>query len=169
MLGYQITHCLLSIQRRAKASFKLLGLFDSSVDFETLETTIGTENSDWCAVLNVDSTHWLLLYYDASRKLIVFADSLGRDLAQYNFSLSSDLQTLVGSGRLIHLPGYQVQEKEARTCGLFVVYWAAQLSGGTSLARIFSAFPPNQQSDNDLRVTQWFREHFPELFSCSWT
>ena len=168
MLGYQITHCLMTIQQKAKAPFRFLGLYDSSVVFATLEQSIGSAVRSWCAVLNVNSTHWLLLFFDAARQLLVFGDSLGLDLAQYNLPLSVELQTVLGAGRLIHLPGYPVQEREARTCGLFVVFWAAQLSRGTPLNQICSVFPPNQRVRNDLHVTYWFQSNFPSLFNSSW-
>ena len=168
MLGYQITHCLVEIKRKASVPFRFLGLFKSTTDFETMKSAYGTEKANWCAVLNVNSTHWVLLFYDVQKELIIFGDSLGMDLAQYNLPLSSALQIEFGAGNLVHLPGYPIQEAEARTCGLYVVYWVAELSRGVALPNLAGVFPPNRREDNDRRVTVWFRRTFPCLCSATW-
>ena len=167
MLGYQITHCLLTVQHKARKPYRFIGLFESSVNYATLEKSIEAE-ANWCAVLNVASTHWVVLCYDAERRLIIFGDSLGLDLAQYNLPLSSQLQTVFGAGHLIHLPSYPVQEADAQTCGLFVVFWVAELSRGVALSTLSSTFPPNRRRDNDRRVTLWFQETFPCLCTAAW-
>ena len=166
MLGYQLTRCILYIQQRSSHPYRFLGLFDVESDTEKLEAIIPSraEDGSWCLVLHADSAHWTLLCFDARQELVIFGDSLGRDLAQYNFALSSHLQSTFGAGSIVHLPGYPIQGVDSKTCGIYVVYWVFQLSRGVPLTTLCRDFPPNNAHRNDSKVIQWFRRHFPHLF-----
>lgn len=155
MLGYQIDRCVRYLLRKSNVHY--LGLYEISKF--NLTNTCGDK---WLTILNYQDEHWLLLYCDRKKELFIFADSLGRDVAEYSPSLSLELQETFGPQSLAHLP-FPVQSSRSRVCGYFVIYWSYLLSQGASLRRLFASFSPVKLQRNDGLVRHWMEEHFPTI------
>ena len=153
MLGSVLDHCLRLIVFPSCIDY--LGVFLD--DKSAMKRISETNSKRWLLALLVDGHHWVMIARRGTQ--VLFADPLGRDVAEY----SLDLSLLLQEHSLLELP-FPIQAPGSRECGKFVLYLAwlyCRFAG--DLTKISRSFSQTDLVWNDRLVRSFADLHFTWL------
>lgn len=106
--------------------------------------------------------HWILLYKTSKSSKIIIFDSLAKKPEYYGACFMKSIHHFASFTKYPYnfvLSNKVIQSDASKTCGIYCIYFAYELSRRKSINMIALKFS-NNKSENDTQIILWFKKYF---------